>query len=259
MSSFDWRSATPEQVDHEYSPSRHALRPLEEHLAEYSRLSADVDPAALAVPGAPLLIYIHGGYWQQLSAAESLFNAADAVRLGIALHAVEYDLAPRATVEEIVGQCIDDVVTTLGALGPSRVVLAGCSAGAHLAAMCARDRRVAESIDGLALLSGIFDLRPLVVTPTNDALGLDDDRAARLSPLLFDPLVSRARVLCAVGRHESGEFVRQNGDFAGHLRAAGVDVTDVVVDGRDHFDLPYDLLARGTTVGDWVLDVLEVS
>lgn len=259
MSNFDWRSATPEQVDHEYSPSRHALRALEEHLAEYSRLSADVDPAALAVPGAPLLVYIHGGYWQQLSAAESLFNAADAVRYGVALHAVEYDLAPRATVEEIVGQCIDDVVTTLGALGPSRVVLAGCSAGAHLAAMCARDRRIAESIDGLALLSGIFDLRPLVVTPTNDALGLDHDRAARLSPLLLDPLVPRARVLCAVGRHESGEFARQNGDFAVHLRAAGVDVTDIVVDGRDHFDLPYDLLARGTTVGDWVLDVLEVS
>lgn len=259
MSGFDWRSATPEQVDHEYSPSRHALRPLEEHLADYSRLSADVDRAALAVPGAPLLVYIHGGYWQRLSAAESLFNAADAVRHGVALHAVEYDLAPRATVEEIVEQCTDDVVATLGSLRPSRVVLAGCSAGAHLAAMCARDARIGGSIDGLALLSGIYDLRPIVVTPTNDALGLDEQRAARLSPLLLGPPSTRARVLCAVGRHESDEFLRQNHEFADRLRRAGAAVSDVVVDGRDHFDLPYDLLSRGTTVGDWVLDVLEVS
>lgn len=259
MSGFDWRSATPEQVDHEYSPSRHALRPLEEHLADYARLSSDVDPEALAVPGAPLLVYIHGGYWQRLSAAESLFNATDAVRHGVALHAVEYDLAPRATVEEIVEQCIDDVVATLAALRPSRVVLAGCSAGAHLAAMCARDARTGGAIDGVALLSGIYDLRPLVVTPTNDALGLDEQRAARLSPLLLAPPASRARFLCAVGRHESDEFIRQNREFADHLRSVGIVVSDVVVDGRDHFDLPYDLLAGGTTVGDWVLDVLEVS
>lgn len=259
MSDFDWRSATPEQVDHEYSPSRHALRPLDEYLAEYARLSADVDPTTLVTPGTPLLVYIHGGYWQRLSAADSLFNAADAVRHGVSLHAVEYDLAPNATIEEIVAQCIDDVVATLAALRPSRVVLAGCSAGAHLAAMCTHDARIGGSIDGLAPLSGIYDLRPLVVTPTNDALGLDDERAARLSPLLLDPPVWGARVLCAVGRHESDEFIRQNREFADHLRTVGVVVEDVVVDERDHFSLPYDLLARGTAVGDWVLDVLEVS
>ncbi len=259
MSGFDWRSATPEQVDLEYSPSRHALRPLDEYLAEYALLSADADPEVLAVPVAPLLVYIHGGYWQRLSAAESLFNATDAVRHGVALHAVDYELAPRATVEEIVEQCVDDVAATLEALRPSRVVLAGCSAGAHLAAMCARDARIGRSIDGLALLSGIYDLRPLVVTPTNDVLGLDEQRAARLSPLLLEPSILRARVLCAVGRHESNEFLRQNREFADHLRRAGTTVSDVVVDGRDHFDLPYDLLARGTVVGDWVLDVLEGS
>lgn len=259
MSVFEWRSATPEQVDHEYSPSRHALRPLDEYLAEYARRSAGVAPSTLMTPGAPLLIYIHGGYWQQLSAAESLFNAADATRHGVSLHAVDYDLAPEATVEEIIAQCISDVTDTLEALRPSRTVLAGCSAGAHLAAMCARDGRISGAVDGLALLSGIYDLRPLVVTPTNDALGLDTERAARLSPLLLTASQSPSRSLCAVGRHESSEFMRQNREMAAHLRTAGAEVVDIVVDGRDHFDLPYDLLASGTAVGDWVLEVLEVS
>ncbi|MGA0862276.1 MAG: alpha/beta hydrolase [Ilumatobacteraceae bacterium] len=257
MSTFDWRSSSPADIDHEYSPSRHARRPLDEHMAEYARRSAGVEPASLVTPGAPLLVYIHGGYWQQLSAAESLFNAADAVRHGVSLHAVDYDLAPRATIEGIIAQCTRDIAVTVERLRPSRTVLAGCSAGAHIAAMCARVPEIAAAVDGLALLSGIYDLRPLVVTPTNDALGLDADRAALLSPMLLEPPPVRA-ALCAVGRHESSEFIRQNAEFARRLTSAAPGVVDAVVDERDHFDLPYDLLSAGTTVGDWVLDVLEV-
>jgi arylformamidase len=257
VSTFDWRTASPADVDHEYSPSRHARRPLGEYVAEYERRSAGVDPASLVTTGAPLLIYIHGGYWQQLSAAESLFNAADAVRHGVSLHAIDYDLAPRVTIESIITQCSRDIADTVERLRPSRTVLAGCSAGAHLAAMCARVPEIAAAVDGLVLLSGIYDLRPLVVTPTNDALGLDADRAALLSPMLLDPPPVRA-ALCAVGRYESNEFMRQNREFADRLTSVVPSVVDVVVDERDHFDLPYDLLSAGTTVGDWVLDVLEV-
>ena len=257
MNSFDWRAASPADVEREYSPSQFARRPLEEYVADYARRSAGFDPEALERPGAPLLVYIHGGYWQQLSAAESLFNAADAARLGVSLHAVEYDLAPTATIEEILDQCANDVAETIERVRPSRTVLAGCSAGAHLAAMCAQVPALADALDGIALLSGIYDLRPIVVTPTNDALGLDDDRATRLSPLMLAPPQVRA-ALCAVGRHESGEFIRQNEEFARHLRSVVPSVVDVIVDGRDHFDLPYDLLTAGTTVGDWVLDILEV-
>lgn len=258
MSDFDWRSATPEQVDLEYSPSRYAKRPLEDYLVDYARLSSGVEQSRLRVPGQPLLIYIHGGYWQRLSAADSLFNGADALRHGVSLHAVEYDLAPRASIEEIVDQCITDVVSAIATLEPRHVVVAGCSAGAHLAAMSARDERISSAVNGIALLSGIYDLRPLVVTPTNDALGLDETRAAALSPLMLDAPVVR-RAICAVGLHESGEFIRQNRDYAARLREAGADVHDCVVDGRDHFDLPYDLLAEGTVVGDWVLDTLGVQ
>lgn len=258
MTGFDWRTATAADVDREYSPSRHSKRPLAEYLEEYRRAGEGIDPARLVKPGVPLLVYIHGGYWQRLSAADSLFNAADAVSLGVSLHAVDYTIAPEGTIEEMIEECIVDVECVLDDLAPSKVVLAGCSAGAHLAAMCVRDPRLARRLDGVALLSGIYDVRPLVVTPTNDPLGLDDARAARLSPLLLPAVPTGAAVLCAVGRHESGEFIRQNADFAEHLGRAGCRVSSVVVGDRDHFDLPYDLLARGTSVGDWVTDILEV-
>lgn len=259
MTGFDWERAAPEEVDFEYSPSRHAKRPIEEHLREYAEKSAPYDPARTVVPGRPLLVYVHGGYWQRLSAADSLFNAADAQHLGFSLHAVEYLLAPAASVEQIVRECIDDIRRVLSFARAPRVVVAGCSAGAHLTAMCAMSPVLAARIDSAVMLSGIFDLRPIVCTPTNDPLGLDMDRAAALSPQLLDIRGFPGRAMVAVGRHESGEFLRQSAEFADRLRARGTHTDFAVVEDRDHFDLPYDLLRAGTAVGDHVISVLEGS
>ena len=257
MSHFNWETASDEVVDHQYSPSRFALQPLDKYLFEYAQLSSPFRGASLTIPKAPLLIYIHGGYWQRLSADDSLFNAADAQQLGISLHAVEYTLAPHATVAEIVDECINDVLLLLQQLVPSRVVIAGCSAGAHLAAMCARHPNVQSRIDGVALLSGIYDVRPIVRTPTNDPLHLTYETASAISPQLLPPTTPPLRALLAVGQHESSEFIRQNNEYGQLLKHQGADVAIEVIPGRDHFNLPYDLLRHGTTVGDWVIEILK--
>lgn len=253
---FDWRNASHEEVAHQYTPAQHSKRPLPEYLEEYHEISSQFDPASLLIPSAPLLIYIHGGYWQRLSAADSLFNAADALAESVSLHAIEYTIAPAGTIEQMINECIDDVLRVSSELSPSHVVLAGCSAGAHLSAMCARDERIASQLSGVALLSGIYDIRPLVVTPINNPLGLDEQRAMMLSPILLPDSARPLHALLAVGRHESDEFLRQNAAYGEHLRRQGSEVETTVVDGRDHFDLPYDLLRRGTHVGDWVLNRL---
>ena len=67
-----------------------------------------------------------------------------------------------------------------------RLVVAGSSAGAHLAAMAALAlllARLAEPVKGAVLVSGIYDLEPLIGTSINAALGLDSATAARNSPL----------------------------------------------------------------------------
>ena len=251
--SINWASATDADVDHQYSPSRYALRPLDEYLAEYHELSVPHDADALRQSRRPLLIYIHGGYWQRLSAADSLFNANDAIAEGISLHAVEYTLAPLATIPEIIEECIIDVEKTIEELEPTHVVLAGCSAGAHLAAMCAREYAIASKLSGVVLLSGVYDLRPLVVTETNDPLHLTPESAASISPQLLPPTHGLSQALCAVGKSESSEFIRQNAEYAIHLQKSGTATETMVVTNRDHFNLPYDLLRRGTLVGDWTL------
>ena len=240
-------------AEHQYSPSRWALQPLVEHLDRYRQLSARHIGADLTRRGSPLLVYVHGGYWQELSASDSLFMADDALASGIGVHAVEYRLAPAVTIAGIVEECVRDVAAVIARVGPSRTVLAGSSAGAHLAAMVRADRRVAGLIDATVLLSGIYDLRPLVGTSVNDALGLDEAGATAVSPALLPVVAGGDEVLCAVAEHESDEFIRQNREYAARLAGAGAKVSSLIVPGRDHFDLPLDLVRPGTTVGDWVL------
>lgn len=257
MSGFDWKTASAQDVDFQYSPSKFAKRPLAEYLAEYASRSVDVDVSSLRKKNAPLLIFIHGGYWQSLSAADSLFHANDARREGVALHAVEYTLAPHVSVEQIIAECIADVKKTMTELQPTRVVIAGSSAGAHLTAMCARDEEIATQVSGIALLSGVYDLRPLVCTPTNEPLHLTEESAASISPQLLPFTYSAPKALLAVGRHEPPEFIRQNAEYAEFLANNGVNVMTSVLEDRDHFDLPYDLLVQGTQVGDWCLNILK--
>lgn len=256
-SDFDWRSAPEGDVEQAYSPSQFSVRPLADYLVQYRQLSDECDEDSLRAPDRPLLVYIHGGYWQQLSAADSLFNGEDAIRHHVSLVAVEYTLAPAATVDQIVQECIEAVRRACDELRPTRVVLAGSSAGAHLAAMCMQDPHLSQNLDGVALLSGIYDLRPLVRTGINEPLHLTDETAATLSPMLSVDVLTPVPILCAVAEHDPPEFIRQNDAFASHLQSHGCDAICTVVTARDHFDLPYDLLREGTVVGDWVLSMLK--
>src|SRR5690606_10365618 len=142
----------------------------------------------------PLLVFIHGGYWQELSKASSLFAAPDCIEAGVAFAAIDYTLAPQASVHAMALECrralsyLHEHSAELG-LDPQRIVIAGSSAGAHLAAMCClRDWEDATNLPaGLpaaaVLVSGIYDLEPLIDTSINGPLSLDAAAAGAVSPL----------------------------------------------------------------------------
>ena len=89
-------------------------------------------------PEAPLLVFIHGGYWKALSADECCMWASDALAQGISFASINYTLAPQANLSHIVQQCRLAVqwLQQHSALTPCSTVVSGSSAGAHLAAMC---------------------------------------------------------------------------------------------------------------------------
>jgi arylformamidase len=261
-------------LDREYSPSSR-VSSLQFYLDEYAARSAaarracsvrtdlrygrrpeerlDLFPAA--APDAPLQVFIHGGNWQEVDKSESEFAAADFVAAGAAFAALDYGLAPRYRLDEIVAM-VHGAVCWLHAnaasigVDPRRIHLSGSSAGAHLAAMAlARDD--AGRIAGAALLSGVYELEPLRHSYVNDALGLDLAAALRNSPAYRLP--SRLPpVVLARGGNETSEFVRQHELMAALLRERTA-VTEVVHADRNHFDLAYDLGDRRTELGCAVL------
>ena len=151
-----WRNWPLVRIEKEYSPST-CVPSIEPFLADYSIRSRKAEQSLVcqkdlrwgdkpeetldyfpaASRDAPLLVFIHGGYWQELSKNESLFAAPDCVANGIAFAAINYTLAPHTGVEMIVDQCRRAVAwlhAQADVLGfhRDRLYLSGSSAGAHL-------------------------------------------------------------------------------------------------------------------------------
>jgi arylformamidase len=211
----------------------------------------------------PLLVFIHGGYWQELSARDSLFAAAGCVEAGLAFAAIDYTLAPQAGVPQIVREC-GAAIEALAACGPSlgfdprHIVVAGSSAGAHLAAMAALPGAVQAPLRGVVLVSGIYDLRPLVGTSINDALGLDEATARQVSPALHS-VRGFPRTVVAWGAVETREFKRQSREFAAQLQKEGTACETVEIPARNHFDVILDLANPGTLLGARTLALLQLA
>lgn len=199
-------------------------------------------------PSAPLLVFIHGGYWQALSAAESLALAPAALAQGWSYAAIEYTIAPEGTIPQMIGECHAALAALAQAVSPSSVTLAGHSAGAHLSAMVSLASQPALAIDRTVLLSGVFDLRPLTHTTVNDPLGMDESAAATLSPQLL-PVVADHRVVVTWGDNETDAFKVQSRAYAERLAAAGMGVAVFECAGRNHFDIMDDVVDPTTELG----------
>ena len=225
-------------------------------------------PAASNAPATQstgLLVFIHGGYWQELSAKDSLFPATACIQRGLAYAALDYTLAPAASVADIVDECRTALVWLFQharALGvdASRIVVAGSSAGAHLAAMLAMPGALPDgagrffTVRAAVLVSGIYELEPLVGTTINTALALEPSSARQVSPALF-PLHGFPRALVCWGAVETHEFKRQSRDFADALGAAGTPCQTFEVPQCNHFDVIMDLTDASTRLGTATLSL----
>lgn len=245
-----------------YSPSRYA-RDFQATLARQAtegaelatrhrphRLAYGDDPAAcldLFVPEEgrawPLMVFIHGGYWQELDHTATNFLAARYLARGMAFASLGYGLAPRVSIETMVAQCRQGLRALatwraeLGSRGP--LTLGGHSAGAQLACRVAAAEAAAPNgvtIDALLLVSGVYDLTPLVDTYVNEPLGLDPARARSLSPI-FDDLSRLPPQRVVIAEHDTPAFRRQARDFhAAVLAAGGTSALEDLPD-SDHFDI----------------------
>ncbi|MFM7536347.1 MAG: alpha/beta hydrolase [Acidimicrobiales bacterium] len=203
-------------------------------------------------PHAPLVAFLHGGYWRRLSADDGCLLAPGAHAAGYAFASVNYTLCPAAPLERLVEQSARAAAFLRSpSLGhdPGRVHLAGHSAGAHLAAMVAlADGHLA----GLVLVSGVYDLAPIVFTTINDDVRLRPADAARLSPMAhLDGHWHRAGAVVAWSERDTAEFARQSRDLAAVWSATPGNRPPAVLEvaGRHHFDVIDELFDPSRPLG----------
>jgi arylformamidase len=215
------------------------------------RETVDVFPAP--VPDAPVLVFIHGGYWRSLDKSDHSFIARAFNDRGVCVVLPNYALCPGPPgqpvgIADIAQQMVRALEWTWRNIArhggdPSRITVAGHSAGGHLAAMmlgcdwpAVAPDLPAQLVRNALSISGVHDLRPLQRAPfLAEVLRLSEDDSRRLSPALW-PAPARGMLYAVAGASESDEFHRQNALMRDAWGERTVPVSELLP-GLHHFDV----------------------
>lgn len=195
--------------------------------------------------GAPVLVFIHGGYWVVCSSKDYSFVANGLVDQGINVVVTNYSLCPKVTIPEITRQSraviawLQKEAPNFNA-DPSSIYVAGHSAGGHQVGMLLTTDWTGEYdlpndvIKGGITISGIFDLHPLKYSYLQPRIMLTHEVIHRQSPYLNIPRYGPP-ILVSFGEEETAEFQRQSTDYLQAWRAKGLQGELLVQEGKHHF------------------------
>lgn len=210
----------------------------------HEREKLDIFPAA--GDKAPILMFIHGGYWRMRSKDEFSFIAPSYVAAGISVVMVGYPLAPAATMDDITEsarQAVIRVYRNAASFGgdPARLHISGYSSGGHLVGMMMATDWAARGLSGNAVkggcaISGIYDLEPFRLCSLNAHVGVTKEAAARNSPMHLVPKKAIPLIL-TVGGKETDEFRRQTEAYADVWRRAGLPLEIVPMPEDHHYSI----------------------
>jgi arylformamidase len=208
-------------------------------------LAEHVDIFPADEPDAPVLLFIHGGYWHRLTSKEFSFVAEGPVSAGVTTVVLNYALAPEVTMDEIVRQAraavvwLADNISNYNGDG-DQIHVAGHSAGGHLTGMLLatdwerRYGRSPEIINGATAISGLFDLAPFPYTWLQPKIQLTWGEVRRNSPLRHVP-DSAPPLILSYGEQEPAEMQRQSDAFLEKWRDAGHEGERLIQSEDDHY------------------------
>jgi len=223
------------------------------------------DPA----PGAPLHMFVHGGYWRAGSKEAHRLVAAPVLAAGGIAALVGYDLMPGTRLAEIVGQVraaarhLAELAPGIGA-DPARFTVSGHSAGAHLASLLAAEAPGDDGapnvpdLRGMLLVSGIYDLSGIPGSFLKDEAEMQPEEAAAWSPLDARHLPGPRRIITR-GAEETAPFHDQAVALEALLQRDGQDAELRRETGHNHLTVVLDLADPDKPLGRRLMELVAAS
>ena len=243
-----WGDGWRETVDRWAKRSRCYLARanLERNIQYGSSVGERLDLLKPSTADAPVLVFIHGGYWQGLDKDDYAFALEPLVTSGAVVATVNYSLCPEVTldaqVEQVRAACawIWRHVRSYGG-DQTRIHVTGHSAGGHLTAMMAATHwpdfggdLPTDLVKSAIPISGLFDLEPIRLSSLNDGVRMNLETAKRNSPLYLKPATALP-VSVVVGGGETAEFHRQSRQFTDAWSDAAATVEYIEIPKHHHF------------------------
>jgi arylformamidase len=210
-----------------------------------------LDIYAADKPGGPVLVYIHGGYWRSGSKEDNCNFVPTFTKRGATVVLVEYDLCPQVTVTGIVRQTRASIAWVCHNImrysgDPSRIFVAGHSAGSHLTAMAlahdwTKEGLPQDCIKGAVATSGVFDLDMVMKISVQEQVRMTPEDAKLNSPLLNPPKV-KCPLVVAVGSAEPKGWQQMSEDYFNYCKQQGMNADYLVIQGANHYTMSAKLL-----------------
>lgn len=270
MNDIVWGGYTQSELDAQYDQSTlvpDASEILQKNADDSARIRTEIEcvldvsygPTLLekldlflaAEKGAPVVIYHHGGAWIRSSKDHCSYVAPPFVAAGVNVVVLDFNLAPKASLDEIVRQNRAGIAWVWANADKygwdrNRIHSIGHSSGGHICGMMlvtdwAGDYGLpADIIKSAAPCSGMYELEPVRLSHRNSYLDLTEQAAVRNSSIRAIPDTG-IPITMAWGTGELDEFQRQSREFAEAWAAAGHNVETFVLDDLHHFEVAVEI------------------